>query len=67
MRARKLYGILKKIITKLMTYTQTAKKSISQFNAYERLKSVPPVHSLNFTNYQFPMFSILGLKFKLKS
>ena len=31
------------------------------------LKSPPPVHSLNFTSYPIPMFSILGLKFKLKS
>ena len=46
---------------------QTATKSISLFNDYERLKSPSPVHSLNFTSYLIPMFSILSLKFKLKS
>ena len=63
----KLYIILKKIIIKGMTYTQTATKSINLYNAYDRLKSPPPVHSSFFTSYLIPMFSILGLKFKLKS
>ena len=57
----------KKIITKDMTYTQTITKQISLFNAYERLKFPPPVHSLNFATYPILMFSILGLKFNLKS
>ena len=49
-----------------MAYTHTATKPISLFNAYERLKS-PPLLSLNFAGYAIPMFSISGLKFKLKS
>ena len=36
-----MYITLKKIITKGMTYKQTATKSIILFNAYERLKSPP--------------------------
>ena len=67
LRTPKLYVILKRIITKGMTYTQTATKSISLFKAYESLKSFPPVHSLNFTSYPIPMFSVLGLKFMLRS
>ena len=66
-RTSKLYLILKKIIIKWMTKTQTPIKQISLFNAHERLKSPPPIHSLNFTSYPIPMFLILGLKFKLKS
>ena len=60
----KLYIILKKEITKGITYTQTTSKPISLFNGYERLKSPPLVHSLKFTSYLIPLFSILGLKFK---
>ena len=67
MRTSKLYAISMKIINKGMTYTQTITKQISLSNAYERLKSPTPVRSLNFTRYPIPMFSILGLKFKLKS
>ena len=67
MRTQKLYNILKNIITKGMTYTQNTTKQISLFNAYERLKSPPLGHSSNFTSNPIPMFSILGLKFKLKS
>ena len=54
MRKSKLYIILKKIIIKGMTYTQTATKSINLFNAYERLKSPPPftVHFLLVTRSQ---------------
>ena len=63
----KLYVILKKIITKGMIYWQTARESINLFNAYERLKSPFTVPSSFFTKYPIPMFSILGLKFKLKS
>ena len=65
MKTPKLYVILMKIITKEMTYTEIAIKSISLFNEYYRLKSPPPVHSSFFTSYLIPMFSILGLKFKL--
>ena len=50
MRTPKLYFILKKIITKGMTYMQTTTKQISLFNAYECLKYPPSVHSLNFTS-----------------
>ena len=66
MRTLKLYIILKKIIPKGMTYMPTATKSVSLFNTYERLKFPPPftVHFLLVTR---PDFSILGLKFKLKS
>ena len=42
--APNLYVILKEIITKRMTYTQTATKSISPLNAHKHLKS-PPVPS----------------------
>ena len=42
MRTQKLCVILKNIITKGMTYTQTETKSIRLFNAYERLNSPPP-------------------------
>ena len=62
-----MYIILKKIITKRMTYMQTTTKSISLFKAYEHLKSPSPVHSLNLTGYLIPMFPILVLKFKLKT
>ena len=62
-----LYVILKKIITTDMTYTQTTTKQISLFNADERLKYPPLVHSLNFASYPILIFSILCLKFKLKS
>ena len=48
-----------------MTYTQTATKSIHLLSADDRFKSPSPVHSLIFTSYPIPMFSILGLKFKL--
>ena len=67
MKTPKLYVILKNVITKGMTYTQTSTKQIRLFNAYERLKLSLPVDSLNFTGYLIPMFSILGLKFKFKS
>ena len=40
-RTPKLFIILKKLITKEITYTQTAAKSIGLFNAYDRLKSNP--------------------------
>ena len=40
---------------------------ISLLNVYEHLKCPPPVHSLNFSSYATPMFSIFGLKFKMKS
>ena len=43
----KLYAILKKRITKGMTYTQTATKSISLLYTYERLKS-PPLFTVQF-------------------
>ena len=62
----KAVRFLKKI-NKGMTCTQTATKSISLFNAYERFKIPTPVHSLHFTNSPILMFLILGLKFKLKS
>ena len=48
MRTPKLYVILKKIITKRMTYTQTTTKSISLSNAHERLKSAPPLFTVHF-------------------
>ena len=67
MRTPKLYVILKKIITKGMTYTLTATKQFSLLNAYKRLKYPSPVYSLNFTSYPILIFLILGLKFKLKS
>ena len=69
MRTPKLYVILKKILIKGMTYTQTTIKQIRLFNAFEHLKYPPSVHSLkfNFTSYLILMFSILSLKFKLKS
>ena len=67
MRTQKLYVILKKIINKRITYTQTATKPISLFNASERLKSPPPLLSLNSTGYPMTMFLISGLKFELKS
>ena len=51
MKSPKLYSVLKKIITKWMTYTQSATKSISLFNIYECLKSLPlfTVHFLLVT------------------
>ena len=64
MRTPKFYVILKKIIFKGMNYMHTATYLIS-LNAYERLKYPTPVRS--FTSYPISMFSILGLKLKLKS
>ena len=49
----------KKMITKGMTYTQTATKSIGLFKAYACLKSLPPIHSSFFTSFLIPVFSIL--------
>ena len=57
----------KKIITKGMTYTQAATKPISLFNSYDHLNFPFVLHSLNLTGYPIPMFSILVLKFQLKS
>ena len=64
MGSPKQYVILKKIFSKEITYKQTTTKQINLFNAYERLKSPPSVHILNFTSYSILMFSILGLKIK---
>ena len=46
---------------------ETATKSISLFNAYERLKFTPPIQILFFTCYPVTMFPILGLKINVKS
>ena len=66
----KPYIILKKIITKEITYTQTATKSINLFNAYERLKSPPPftVHFLlvDFTK-SINLFNVFNFSKKLKN
>ena len=67
MNTPKLHVILKKVIAKVIIYTQTATKSIRLFNAYERLKS-PPSLTIHFLIINpVPMFSIFDLKFKLNS
>ena len=59
MRIQKLYIMLKKIITKGMTYMQTETKSIRLFNAYESLQSllVFIAHFLLVTRSQYFLFS----------
>ena len=56
-----MYIILKEIITKGMTYTQTTTKSISLFNIYERLKS-PPTFTVHFYKLTDPDVFDFGLE-----